>query len=84
MVETVQAYSQRIVNSETPPRIARGIETTHDSMVKLRKPLRDVGVVLNDETAPLPLIVRKAMAEKIKLEHVLPGIWDGQIFAGCY
>ncbi len=84
MSETAQAYSLRIVESEPSPRVAQGIENTHRSMLEKKKTFVDVGVVLNEETAALPLIVRKALAEKQKLERVLPGIWEGQLLAGCF
>lgn len=53
-----------------------------NSMKKPKKNWNDVGSVLNEETAMEPLIVRKALAIKRKLETVPVDIWEGQLIPG--
>ena len=84
MVETAKDYSAGIIDSEPRKRVADAIEAVRDAMDKRKSTFRDVGSVLNDETIKLPLLVRKAMSERQKLERVPVGIWDRQLFAGCF
>lgn len=84
MVETAQEYSRRIVASVPSDRVRAAIQNVRDSMEEKRRGLSNTGSVLNDETRSLPLIVRKAMAEREKLRGIRPAVWEGQLFAGCY
>ncbi|MDR1638927.1 MAG: hypothetical protein LBT59_04455 [Clostridiales bacterium] len=79
-----EAYSKSITNSVPTPRVSKLIESTHERMRAINTRFQDVGSVLNEETRTFPTIKRKALAEKQKLERVPIGIWDGQVFAGCF
>jgi formate C-acetyltransferase len=82
--DKLRDYSLKIVDSVPTARVQRLMEETRSSMAKAKKIITDFGSVYNDETKNLPLIVRKAMAEKQKLKYIPVDIWDDQIFAGCY
>lgn len=83
-MKTAQAYSRQTAGTPPAPRVAAAIERVRDAMDNSREVFADVGSVLNDETRHLPLILRKAMSERQKLERVPVGIWEGQLFAGCF
>ncbi|MCL2058915.1 MAG: hypothetical protein FWH01_07630 [Oscillospiraceae bacterium] len=84
VMESAREYSERIIDSSPATRVSDAIEAVRDAMEVRRSSYSDVGSVLNDETRGLPMLIRKAMSERQKLERVPPGIWDGQIFAGCH
>jgi choline trimethylamine-lyase len=77
-------YSERIVESVPSDRVESLITDVHQNMDIAKTSISDYGSVMNEETKGLSLIVRKAMAEKQKLSLAPAGIWDNQIFAGCY
>lgn len=78
------AYSEKIMESQPSARVQFLIGCVRDNMTVRNTPFQDMGTVLNDQTKNLRVIVRKAMAEKQKLERVPVGIWDQQLFAGCF
>lgn len=80
----VETYSREIVESVPSERVAFLIEEVRDNMVSKNRKTGGMEPVLNEETGKLPVIIRKAMAEKRKLESAPCGIWRGQIFAGCF
>lgn len=80
----IQIYSEGITASSPSDRVQSLIRDVRENMVTPRDDVKDYGSVLNGQTEKLPLIVRKAMAEKQKLSLAPVGIWDNQIFAGCY
>ncbi|GHV11585.1 hypothetical protein FACS189491_03060 [Spirochaetia bacterium] len=82
--ERLADYSLEIGSSVPTGRVERLVEATRVNMDTPKKVFNEYGSILNDETRGLPLIIRKAMAEKRKLELVPVDIWDDQIFAGCY
>jgi choline trimethylamine-lyase len=63
-------------------RVERLLEDIHLSMNKPKKVWDDVGSVLDENTAVMPLIIRNALALKHKLEIVPLGLWEGQLIAG--
>ncbi|GHV63749.1 glycyl radical enzyme [Spirochaetia bacterium] len=82
--ETMADYSLKIGSSAPTARVTRLIEATRSNMDIPKKDITGYGAVLNEETRGLPLIIRKAMAEKRKLEIIPVDIWDDQIFAGTF
>ena len=81
---SVEQYAADIVNSTASARVRSLIEDVHDNMRIPKETFAEVGSVLDENTAKLPLIIRKAMAEKQKLLTVPPAMWRGQKFAGGY
>ncbi|HEY5584335.1 MAG TPA: pyruvate formate lyase family protein [Ruminiclostridium sp.] len=77
-------YSEGIVKSSPSTRVGELISDVRENMILLKKEFIDYGRVLNEQTAKLPLIVRKAMSERQKLSTAPVGIWDKQFFAGCF
>jgi choline trimethylamine-lyase len=63
-------------------RVERLLEDIHLSMNKPKKLWDDVGSVLDESTAEMPLIIRNALALKRKLEIAPLGLWEGQLIAG--
>ena len=80
----IQKYSGDITVSLPTDRVQSLIGDVRENMVTPRQNAEDYGTVLDGQTAKLPLIVRKALAEKQKLTLAKIGIWDNQMFAGCY
>lgn len=80
----VANYANRIVNSESSERVAFLIREVRDNMFAKNERCDDMGTIRNSETDKLPVIVRKALAEKQKLQRAAIGIWDRQLFAGCF
>ncbi|MDR1541509.1 MAG: hypothetical protein LBU32_26655 [Clostridiales bacterium] len=77
-------YSKKIISSAPTERVFRLMQATRENMSCKNSRFADMGSVLNEKTSSLPLIIRKAMAERQKLEAVPVGIWDDQVFAGCF
>ncbi len=82
--EKIAEYAQTIVESKASDRVVWLINAVRDNMLSKNTRFQDMGSVLNEETCRLPVIIRKAMAERQKLSRVPVGIWDRQIFAGCF
>lgn len=80
----VEQYAENIVESTPSKRVSYLIEQVRDNMTVKNRKVGSMEPVLNDETGKLPVIIRKAMAEKRKLECAPCGIWEQQIFAGCF
>lgn len=80
----VEKYSQEIVESEPTARVSRLIEDVRENMLVKNEKAPVAPSVLNEKTGKLPVIIRKAMAEREKLAHAPAGIWPRQIFAGCF
>lgn len=80
----IAEYAQTIVESTASGRVTYLINAVRDNMLTKNTKFQDMGSVLNEETGKLPVIIRKAMAERQKLSLVPAGIWDKQIFAGCF
>lgn len=83
-IVNVEQYAEKIVESTPSERVAYLIEQVRDNMTVKNQKTGGMEPVLNEETGKLPVIIRKAMAEKRKLECAPCGIWDQQIFAGCF
>lgn len=77
-------YSESIVKSTPSTRVVELISDVRENMHLSKKQFAEEGCVLNEETSDLPLIVRKAMSERLKLSTAPVGIWEKQLFAGCY
>ncbi len=82
--EKLERYANEVPDMIPSERVRNLVEAVRSNMATPRVSITDYGSVLNAETAGLPLIVRKAMAERLKLTAASVGIWDGQLFAGCY
>ncbi len=80
----IEQYSKDIVESRPTERVSWLIEETRKNMLVSNKKAPSPPSVLNSETGKLPVIIRKAMAEREKLSFVPVGIWDRQVFAGCF
>lgn len=80
----IEKYAEQIVVSVPSRRVAFLIDEIRDNMLSVNKKTGGMEPVLNEETGRLPVIIRKAMAEKRKLECAPCGIWEEQIFAGCF
>ena len=80
----IATYAGEIVESMASERVNYLVDAVRDNMLKKHTKFQDMGSVLNDDTGKLPTIIRKAMAERHKLNRVPVGIWDKQIFAGCF
>lgn len=80
----IETYAEQIIASVPSERVAFLIRETRDNMLSVNEKTGSMEPVLNEETGKLPVIIRKAMAEKRKLECAPCGIWEGQIFAGCF
>ncbi len=80
----IMEYSNSIVKSTPSTRVLELISDVRENMHLPKDQFHEVGGVLNSETCGLPLIVRKAMSERQKLSTAPVGIWDKQLFAGCY
>ena len=80
----MEKYSREITDSEPSERVQFLIDAVRDNMTSKNKPIRGFEPVLNEETGKLPVIIRKAMSERKKLASVPCGIWEKQIFAGCF
>jgi formate C-acetyltransferase len=83
-IEELARYSAAVTESVPTERVRNLVEAVRLNMERPRLSISDYGSVLNAETASLPLIIRKAMAERRMLSVAPVGIWDGQLFAGCY
>lgn len=81
---SIECYSQEIVESRPTQRVSWLTEETRKNMLVKNEKVPDPPSVLNDTTGRLPVIIRKAMAERTKLAFVPVGIWDKQVFAGCF
>lgn len=79
-----ETYSRKIVTSSPSERVSFLIHEVRDNMFAVNQRCDDMGSILNEKTRRLPAIVRKALAEKQKLERAVIGIWDQQLFAGCF
>jgi formate C-acetyltransferase len=79
-----ETYAASVNSAAARDRVLRLVEATRANMLTPKNNIDGYGSVLNDDTRGLPLIVRKAMAEKRKFELVPVDIWDDQLFAGCY
>jgi len=77
-------YAQKIVESIPQERVSYLVDAVRDNMMSKNTEFGDFASVLNQDTRKLPVMVRKAMAEREKLSSVPVGIWDRQIFAGCF
>lgn len=77
-------YAKEIVKSAPSERVTYLIEQVRDNMTVKNQKTGSMEPVLNEETGKLPVIIRKAMAEKRKLECAPCGIWEQQMFAGCF
>ena len=80
----VAGYADKIVSSVPDERVRFLISEVRDNMLAVNKRNDNVGSVHSPENDKLPVIIRKAMAERMKLENAPIGIWDRQIFAGCF
>lgn len=80
----IECYSREIVESSPTERVSWLIEETRKNMLVKNTKAPDPPSVLNDKTGKLPVIIRKAMAERAKLAFVPVGIWDKQVYAGCF
>lgn len=80
----IETYSEKIVESAPSRRVAWLIEEVRQNMLVRNEKAPVAPTVLDERTKKLPVIVRKAMAERAKLSGAPAGIWDGQIFAGCF
>ncbi len=81
---SMQEYAEKIVDSIPSDRVTFLINEVRDNMTSRNTYPPKMEAVLNDETRKLPIIIRKAMAEKRKLECAPCGIWEHQIFACCF
>ncbi|MFR6327707.1 MAG: hypothetical protein ACLUOI_02000 [Eisenbergiella sp.] len=79
----IEQYSRRIVESKPSQRVSWLIDATRENMLVKNEKAPDPPSVLNEKTGKLPVIIRKAMAERAKLSYAPVGIWDKQVFAGC-
>lgn len=79
-----EEYSKKAVTSEAGERVKFLIEAVRDNMLAQNEKFSEVGSVLDENTGKLPVIIRKAMAERQKLSVAPTGIWEKQIFAGCF
>lgn len=77
-------YAEKIVTSQPSERVAFLIDEVRDNMLAKNTRHDDMGSIRNEETDRLPVIIRKAMAERQKLERSPVGIWNRQLFAGCF
>ena len=80
----IEQYSRRIVESKPSQRVSWLIDATRENMLVKNEKAPDPPSVLNEKTGKLPVIIRKAMAERAKLSCAPVGIWDKQVFAGCF
>ena len=80
----IETYAEQIIASVPSERVAFLIRETRDNMLSVNEKTGSMEPVLNEETGKLPVIIRKAMAEKRKLECAPCGIWEGKISAGCF
>lgn len=80
----IEKYAEQIVVSVPSERVSFLIDEIRDNMLSVNHKTGSMEPILNEETGKLPVIIRKAMAEKRKLECAPCGIWEGQIFAGCF
>lgn len=80
----IEKYAEEIVNSVPSGRVSWMIEEVRQNMLVRNEKASVAPTILNEQTKKLPVIVRKAMAEREKLAGAPVGIWDGQIFAGCF
>lgn len=80
----IAEYAEEIVDSMASDRVRYLIDAVMNNMLSKNTPFNDMGSVLNADTGKLPIIIRKAMAERQKLSRVPAGIWENQIFAGCF
>ena len=80
----IEKYSEEIVKSKPTERVVKLIDAIRENMLVKNKKVSYPASVLNEQTGKLPVIIRKAMAERAKLSNAPAGIWDGQIFAGCF
>ncbi len=78
------AYAEKIVESTASERVKTLMEDVRSNMLIKNTKVGEMGSVLNEETGRLPVIIRKAMAERQKLSLAPAGIWEKQIFAGCF
>lgn len=83
-IEELARYSAAVTESVPSERVLNLVEAVRLNMETPRASVSDYGSVLNAETSSLPLIIRKAMAERRKLSVAPVGIWEGQLFAGCH
>ena len=80
----IEKYSEGIVESRPTQRVSWLIEETRKNMLVKNEKAPVPSSILNEQTGTLPVIVRKAMAEREKLSSAPAGIWDRQVFAGCF
>lgn len=80
----LEEYSAAAPDSCPSGRVRFLKDLVYDNMSAANCLFGEMGSVLNEETNRLPVIIRKAMAEKQKLARVPVGIWEKQIFAGCF
>ena len=80
----IEKYSEEIVKSKPTERVVKLIDAIRENMLVKNKKVSYPASVLNGQTGKLPVIIRKAMAERAKLSNAPAGIWEGQIFAGCF
>jgi formate C-acetyltransferase len=83
-IEELARYSTAVTETVPTERVMNLVEAVRLNMERPRLSVSDYGSVLNEETTQLPLIIRKAMAERRMLSVAPIGIWDDQLFAGCY
>ncbi|MFW5985326.1 MAG: pyruvate formate lyase family protein [Halanaerobiaceae bacterium] len=76
--------SQNSNNLQVTKRVKQLQKKVKNNMQKSWAGWSDYGSVLNEETKDWPLVVRKAMAIKSKLENVPVGLWEGQLIAGSF
>lgn len=77
-----EEYCGRLKEMRTSEKVVRLQDCIRESMKTAKKSRSDALTVLDDETAGQSLIVRKALAKKMKLSQVPIGIWDEQLIAG--
>lgn len=68
--------------AQSSERVQKLIEDIRSSMQVPKKPWDDAGTVISEETVKEPLIVRKALAIKQKLNLVPVHLWEGQLVPG--
>lgn len=81
---SVEQYAQHIITSEPNERVAFLIGEVRNNMFAVNRQVNEMGSVRSEDNDKLPVIIRKAMAERQKLQRAAIGIWDRQLFAGCF
>lgn len=80
----IERYAKKIIDSAPTERVSFLIREVRENMLSQNEKTGAMESVLNEETGKRSVIIRKAMAEKKKLSMAPCGIWEGQMFAGCF